>query len=55
MKTKFLIHLKGKSATDLVWEKAKDLWKFDAQINNYLKTVSMRASSSSGEGGLLDT
>ena len=34
--------------------KAKDLWMFDAQIEDYLKNVSMRTSSSSGLGGLLD-
>ena len=44
-KTEFLVHWKGKSAADAVWEKAKDLWQFDAQIEDYLKTVSMRTSS----------
>ncbi|XP_069145456.1 uncharacterized protein [Solanum lycopersicum] len=29
-KTKFLVHWIGNSAVDAVWEKAKDLWKFDA-------------------------
>ena len=29
-KTAFLAHWKGKSAADAVWEKAKDLWQFDA-------------------------
>ena len=53
-KTAFLVHWKGKSAEDVVWENAKDLWKFDAQIEDYLKIVSMRTSSSSGAGGLLD-
>ena len=53
-KIEFLVHWKGKSAADAVWEKAKDLWQFDAQIEDYLKTVSMRTSSSSGVGGLLD-
>ena len=53
-KTEFLVHWKVKSATDAVWEKAKDLWQFDAQIKDYLKTVSMRTSSSSGAGCLLD-
>ena len=53
-KTEFLVHWKGKSAVDAVWEKAKDLWQFDAQIEDYLKTVTMRTSSSSGAGGLLD-
>ena len=53
-KTEFLVHWEGKSAADAVWEKAKDLWQFDAQIDDYLKTVSMRTSSSSGAGGLLD-
>ncbi|XP_015084310.1 uncharacterized protein LOC107027747 [Solanum pennellii] len=53
-KTEFLVHWKGKSAADAVWEKAKDLWQFDAQSDDYLKTVSMRTSSSSGAGGLLD-
>ncbi|XP_069151856.1 uncharacterized protein [Solanum lycopersicum] len=53
-KTEFLVHWKGKSVADAVWEKAKDLWQFDAQIEDYLKTVSMRTSSSSGVGGLLD-
>ena len=53
-KTEFLIHSKGKSAADAVWVKANDLWQFDAQIEDYLKIVSMRTSSSSGAGGLLD-
>ncbi|KAH0693252.1 hypothetical protein KY285_020349 [Solanum tuberosum] len=33
-----------------IWEKPKDLWQFDDQIEDYLKTVSMRTSSSSGVG-----
>ena len=41
-KTNFLIHWKGKSATDAVWEKAKDLRQFDAQIDDYIKSVLMR-------------
>ena len=41
-KTEFLVHWKGKSAADAVWEKAKDLWQFDAQIEDYRKTVSIR-------------
>ena len=41
-KTEFLVHWKGKSAADVAWEKAKDLWQFDAQIEDYLKTVSIR-------------
>ena len=53
-KTEFLVHWKGKSAVDAIWEKAKDLWQFDAQIEDYLKIVSMRTSSSSGADGLLD-
>ena len=53
-KTELLVHWKGKSAVDAVWEKAKDLWQFDAQIEDYLKIVSMRTSSSSGADGLLD-
>ncbi|KAH0765051.1 hypothetical protein KY285_000922 [Solanum tuberosum] len=43
-KTEFLIHWKGKSVADAVWEKAKDLWQFDDQIDDYLKKVSMRTS-----------
>ena len=53
-KTEFLVHWKGKARADAVWEKAKDLWQFDDRIDDYLKTVSMRASSSRGGGGLLD-
>ena len=53
-KTEFHVHCKGKSAANAVWEKAKDLWQFDTQIEDYLKTVSMRTLSSSGAGGLLD-
>ena len=44
-KIEFLVHWKGKSATDAFWEKGKDLWQFDAQIEDYLKTVSMRKLS----------
>ncbi|KAH0781404.1 hypothetical protein KY290_001002 [Solanum tuberosum] len=47
-KTEFLIHWKGKSVADAVWEKAKDLWQFEDQIDDYLKKVSMRTSGSSG-------
>ena len=53
-KTKFLVHWKGKDRANVVWEKAKDLWQFDDRIDDYLKIVSMRASSSRGGGGLLD-
>ena len=53
-KTEFFVHWKVKSAVDAVLEKAKDLWKFDSQIDDYLKTILMRTSSSSGVGGLLD-
>ncbi|KAH0661588.1 hypothetical protein KY284_026519 [Solanum tuberosum] len=38
----------------LIWEKATDLRQFDDQIDDYLKIVSMRTSSSSGAGGLLN-
>ncbi|KAH0751965.1 hypothetical protein KY290_006553 [Solanum tuberosum] len=53
-KTEFLIHWKGKSAADAVWERSKDFWQFDDQIKDYLKTVSMRTSSSSGAGELVN-
>ena len=53
-KTEFLVHLKGKSAADPVCDKAKNLWQFDAQTKEYLKTILMRTSSSSGTGSLLD-
>ena len=51
---KFLIHRKGKSAVDENWEKENDFWNFYAQINEYLKTVSIRTTSSNFAGGLLD-
>ena len=53
-KTELFIHWKGKSVADVVWEKSKDLWDFDSQIDYYLRTVSMRTSSSIGAGGMLD-
>lgn len=49
-KTEFLINWKGKSEEDAVWEKAQNLW----QIEDYLETISTRASSSFGGGALLD-
>ncbi|KAH0748393.1 hypothetical protein KY290_027625 [Solanum tuberosum] len=45
---------KGKSVADAVWEKARGLRQFDDQIDDYLKIVSMRTSSSSGAGGLFN-
>ena len=33
-KTEFFVHWKSKSAADAVWKKAKDVWKFDAQIDD---------------------
>ncbi|KAF3674437.1 hypothetical protein FXO37_06399 [Capsicum annuum] len=53
-KTDFLIHWKGSSEENTVWEKAQNLWKFYKQIEDYLKTTSTRALSSSGRGALLD-
>lgn len=52
--TKFLIHWKGKSEEVAVWEKAQNFFQFDKKIEDYLKTTSMRASSSFGWGTLLD-
>ena len=33
-KTEFFVQWKSKSAADAVWKKAKDVWKFDAQIDD---------------------
>ncbi|XP_069143445.1 uncharacterized protein [Solanum lycopersicum] len=48
----FLVHWKGKSAADAVWEKVKEFWEFDAHIKDYLKIITMRTSSLSCAGGL---
>ena len=53
-RTEFLIQWKGKQEADATWEKTKSLWQFDKQLEDYLKTASTRASSSTGGGGLLD-
>ncbi|OIT40166.1 hypothetical protein A4A49_53752, partial [Nicotiana attenuata] len=53
-RTEFLIQWKGRQEADATWEKTKSLWQFDKQLEDYLKTASTRASSSTGGGGLLD-
>lgn len=52
--TEFLVHWKGKSVADVVWEKLIELWQFDDRIDDYIKTVSMMDSSSRGGGVLID-
>ncbi|KAF3662453.1 hypothetical protein FXO37_12442 [Capsicum annuum] len=52
-KTEFLVQWEGRSEEDAVWEKAQNLWQFDKQIEDYLKTTSTRASSSSAGGAFL--
>ena len=51
--TEFLIQWKGKPEADATWEKGNSLWQFENQIEDYLKSASTRASSSTSGGGLL--
>ncbi|OIT07293.1 hypothetical protein A4A49_66143 [Nicotiana attenuata] len=51
--TQFLIQWKGKPEADTTWEKGASLWQYEQQIEDYLKSASTRASSSTSGGGLL--
>ena len=44
----FLVHWKGQSEAEATWDRDINLWQFEKHIRDYL----MRASSSSGWGGL---
>ncbi|KAG5620468.1 hypothetical protein H5410_005686 [Solanum commersonii] len=49
-KTEFLVRLTGKAKNDAIWEKSKDMWQFDKQVDDYVKTASTRVlSSTSGD------
>lgn len=49
-----LVKWKGLPSSEASWEKDTTLWLFEKEIKAYLEKCSMRASSSSGGGGLLD-
>jgi hypothetical protein len=48
----FLVQWKGLPASEATWERDTTLWQFEDEVQNYLTTVSTRASTSTGGGGL---
>ena len=50
--TEYLIQWKGEDLSEAIWEKAKDLWRYEATIQAYLEASATRTSLASGGGGL---
>lgn len=50
----YLVKWKGSSESETSWERDVTLWQFEKEITDFLNN-SMRASSSSSGGGLLDS
>ena len=51
-RTEFLV--KWKKNEEVSWENDTDLWDFKDQVQDYLMSISTRASNSSSGGGLLE-
>ena len=51
-RTEYLVLWEGESEAEASWEKAVNLWQFQDKLNEYLRSMSTRASTSSGGGGL---
>ena len=51
-RTEYLVQWQGESEVEASWEKAVTLWQFEDKVNEYLRSMSTRASTSSGGGGL---
>ena len=50
--TEYLIQWKGEDLSEASWEKATNLWRYEATIQAYLEAAATRTSLTSGGGGL---
>jgi len=51
-RTEFFV--KWKKNEEVSWEKDRDLWQFEDQVQDYLTSIPTRMSNSSSRGGLLE-